>query len=101
MTPDDVQFSRVIIGSVLAFTLLAATHFLLPARVAAAMRRFRPVIGVASAGVAIAFDPPLVAKVLLWLVASLYVLLPAAFVILSPLIKRLRKRKRRTRAPSS
>ncbi len=75
MTPDDVEFSRVIIGSVMAFGLLALAYFRLfghRAKVAVAGRLsiLLPGAGVASVVASLAFDPPLVAKVLLWLLAA-------------------------------
>jgi len=62
MTPADDLFSRAVIGSVVVFALLATVHFLLPARIGAALRRFHPVIGLASMSVAIACDVPVVAS---------------------------------------
>jgi hypothetical protein len=101
MTPADDLFSRAVIGSVVVFALLATVHFLLPARIGAALRRFHPVIGLASMSVAIACDVPVVAKVLLWLVALRYVLLRALAEILDPLMNRRFRTKLRTRAPST
>jgi len=51
--------------------------------------------------VAIACDVPVVAKVLLWLVALRYVLLRALAEILDPLMNRRFRTKLRTRAPST
>jgi hypothetical protein len=72
MTPADVAFSRIIVGSEVAFVLLALAYFRLFGRRAkvAVARLFAvlfPFVCVASASAAIALDLPLVVKVLLWL----------------------------------
>jgi hypothetical protein len=75
MTPPDAVFARVIIGSVVAFALLALAYFrLFGQRAKVAVSRhlsiLLPTVGVAAVGASIAFDLPLVAKVLLWLVGA-------------------------------
>jgi hypothetical protein len=71
MTPPDILFSRVIIASLMAFAVLAAVYFRLPRlRVASAIVRLLPIVGVASMGAAIVFDLPLVAKVLFGLLGA-------------------------------
>ena len=86
MTPPDVVFVRVIIGSVAAFALLALAYFwLFGRRAKVAVGRhlsiLLPTTGVAAVGASIALDLPLVAKVLLWLVGA-----PSLFVCLLALI---------------
>ena len=75
MTPSEVAFSRAIIGSVVAFAVLSVAYFRLygqRARVAVARHLgiFLPSVGVASVGALIAFQLPLVAKVLCWFLAT-------------------------------
>jgi len=75
MTPSEVAFSRAIIGSVVAFGVLAVAYFRMygqRARVAVARHLgiLLPSVGVASVGASIAFELPLVAKVLCWVLAA-------------------------------
>jgi hypothetical protein len=84
MTPSDVAFSRVILGSVVAFGLVALAYFRLfgqRAKVAVSRRLsiLLPIVGVGSVGASLAFDLPLVAKGLLWFLgaSSLFVCLLA------------------------
>ena len=83
MTPSDDAFSRIIIGSEVAFVLLSLAYFRLFGRrarlaVARLIPVLLPVVCVASAGAALAFDLPLVLKVLLWL--------PSAFIVFAYLV---------------
>jgi hypothetical protein len=69
MTSSEVAFSRAIIASVVAFCVLAVAYFRLygqRARVAVARHLgiLLPCVGAASVGASIAFELPLVAKVL-------------------------------------
>ena len=75
MTQSDVVFSRIILGSGVALALLGLAYFRLfgkraKAAVATVVLKSLPIVSVAFVGVALAFDLPLVAKVLLWIPAA-------------------------------
>jgi hypothetical protein len=78
MTPSDVMFSRIIFGSEVVFALLGLAYSRLFGRrakvmVARVVPRVFPIASAAFVGVALAFDLPLVAKVLLWMPAAVTV----------------------------
>jgi hypothetical protein len=79
MSSSEVAFSRAVIGSVVAFGVLAAAYFRLYGRRArvAVVRHLGillPIVGMASVVAPIAFGLPLVAKILCWFLgASIFV----------------------------
>jgi len=90
MTPADVAFTRIILCSEVVFALLGLAYFgLFGQRAKIAIARFVvlvfPFASAAFVGVALAFDVPLVAKVLLWMPAALTVFA----VVLSRVVIRL------------
>jgi len=101
MTPSDDAFSRIIIGSVVAFGLLALAYFGLFGQRAkvAVLRRLSiivPTVGAAAIGAAIAFELPLVANVLLWLLGASSVALCVVVVIFARSVRSAFKAKPKT-----
>ena len=87
MPPSDVDFARVIIGSVVALGLLGLAYFRFVGQRAkiAVVRHLwilPPVAALASAGALIAFDLPPFGKALAWVVGASSVLVSLLGLIL-------------------
>jgi len=96
MTSSNILFERAVIASLLAFALLGTAYFrLVGQRTWIAAIRFAPFVGLASVGVPIAFEVPLVAKVLFWLLGSATIVVCLLAVVASRSLRSAMKGKTR------